>query len=121
MSDHPHGGHPKFYEILDEMAQLHSLKSYDYGDRGEDPLANIRASSELGIEPFHGALLRFGDKWHRIKMFLKHGTLENESVRDDLRDGAAYLLIAAILLDEKNAESLLPKEMPLSDRGIQWK
>lgn len=33
-------GHPKFYQILEEMAQLHSDKNHDYAE-SDRPLGNF--------------------------------------------------------------------------------
>lgn len=99
------GGHPGYLKLLDEMRALHLKKAADYG-RGADPLANCRASVEFGVPAHVGVLIRVGDKIHRIKSFLQNGALANESFRDSLIDGAAYLLIAAALYDEEQQ----PKE-----------
>lgn len=94
-------GHPRFFELLDEMGELHRQKAGDYGDRAEDPLANLRASAGLGVAPWLGALMRAGDKWSRIQNFATHGYLiDGEKVYDDMRDMAAYLLLAIILKEE---------------------
>jgi len=42
------GGHPKFYEILDKQAQLHSNKNHDYsGGQRDKPLSNFSRMSKL--------------------------------------------------------------------------
>jgi hypothetical protein len=51
------GGDTKFLAILDEMRDLHVRKSQDYGTDA-DPLANIRASEEIGVPAWKGAWLR---------------------------------------------------------------
>lgn len=93
------GGHPEYLKLLDEMRALHVKKAADYG-RGEDPLANCRASADFGVPAWVGVVMRANDKMHRIKSFLQNGKLENESVEDSLKDLAAYALIALVLFRE---------------------
>lgn len=92
-------GHPEYLKLLDEMRALHCKKAADYGT-GADPFANVRASAELGIAPWLGAVLRGFDKVQRIKSFVLKGKLENESIEDSLKDLAAYCLIALVLFRE---------------------
>lgn len=94
-------GHPRFYELLQEMAELHSRKNHDYS--GDDPLANLRGCEEIGIPAWKGVLVRLQDKWGRLKTFAKKGRLEvtNESAKDTLMDNAVYSLLCIILLDEE--------------------
>jgi hypothetical protein len=94
-------GHPRFYELLDELAQTHHVKSLGY-DGNEKPYSNFRGSEELGVEPWRGALLRMRDKWQRILSLVRGGidTLNGESLRDTLIDLASYALCVVILLEE---------------------
>ena len=39
-------GHPKFYQILEEMAQLHSDKNHDYAE-SDRPLGNFERVADL--------------------------------------------------------------------------
>lgn len=93
-------GHPKFYELLDQMAELHSRKNHDYA--GDDPLSNLRAPEEIGVPAWKGILIRLMDKWGRLKTFANTGTfeVENESVEDTLMDNAVYSLLCIIVLGE---------------------
>ena len=101
-------GHPDFYKLLDQMAQLHSRKNHDYAGTS-DPLKNLRACTRLELDPFIGVMVRLQDKWSRIEEFVKSKTLlvKNESVEDTLMDNAVYSLLAIILLREqkKSVES----------------
>jgi len=95
-------GHPRFYELLVQMAHLHSAKNHDYsGD--EDPLGNFKAAYRMGAKPSLGVMLRLQDKWSRLERFVKTGKLlvKNESVYDTLMDNAVYSLLAIILLEEE--------------------
>jgi hypothetical protein len=93
-------GHPMFYSLLQEMADLHSRKNHDYA--GSDPLSNLKGSEEIGIPAWKGVLVRLMDKWARIKTFANKAELEviNESIYDTLMDNAVYSLLCVILLKE---------------------
>lgn len=95
-------GHPKFYDILKEMADLHSRKNHDYAGMS-DPLKNLRACQRLNLEPFMGVMVRLQDKWSRLEEFVKSGQLmvKNESVIDTLMDNAVYSVLAIILYEEQ--------------------
>lgn len=89
----------KFHRILNELADLHDKKQNDYGKDG-DPLANVRAAEEWGVDSWVGAGIRMTDKIRRLQKAATGGTLKNESVEDSLRDIAVYAIIALILFEE---------------------
>jgi len=95
-------GHPRFYQILQKMAELHSRKNHDYSGT-DDPLKNLHAVEKIGITPFMGVLVRLQDKWSRIEQFANSGEVlvKDESVIDTLMDNAVYSLLAIILLEEQ--------------------
>lgn len=95
-------GHPDFYKLLEQMADLHSCKNHDYAGTS-DPLKNLRACKRLNLEPFLGVVVRLQDKWSRLEEFVKSGQLmvKNESVLDTLMDNAVYSLLAIILYKEQ--------------------
>jgi hypothetical protein len=95
-------GHPRFYEILEEMKTLHSNKNHDYAGQG-DPLQNFRECGRIGIDPFIGCFVRMQDKYMRIINYINSGKLmvKGEGVKDTLTDLAVYSIIAIILLEEK--------------------
>jgi hypothetical protein len=96
-------GHPRFYEIIQELADLHERKNHDYS--AGDPLRNLRRCQELGIRPFIGTLVRLQDKWSRITVLAREpAQVKNESIKDSLRDSAVYSILALILLEEEEAE-----------------
>jgi hypothetical protein len=97
-------GHPKFYELLDTMAGIHSRKNHDYAGATGDPLRNFKASVGIGIEPWRGALLRLQDKMMRVENFAKYGILKvtDECVEDTLVDLANYALLTLILYQENS-------------------
>jgi len=98
----PRRGHPKFYQLLEEMADLHSRKNANY-TVGQDHFSNIRESERFGIPAWKGTLIRMGDKWNRL-MSLGNGQpdMVGESMKDTLMDMAVYSLICIILLEEKD-------------------
>ena len=95
-------GHPRFYKLLKEMAELHSRKNHDYAGVS-DPLKNLRACERLELKPFMGVMVRLQDKWSRLEEFIKSGELmvKNESVKDTLMDNAVYSILAIILYEEE--------------------
>jgi len=98
----PPEGYAPYLRKLDEMRQMHIAKAHDYGT-DQDPLSNLRASAQFGVEPWVGAVIRMNDKVTRIASLCQKGTLKNESVEDSLLDIAAYALLALVLLDEKRS------------------
>ena len=87
-------------KIVLELIELRSKKSHDYGSNG-DPMANLRAATEIGLSPVIGVVLRMADKWFRIRSWANGNKLVNDSVRDDFIDIAGYALRAVELLDEQ--------------------
>ncbi len=89
----------RFKAILKRISDTHDKKQADYGT-SEDPFANISASTEFGIEPWVGTVLRMNDKMTRIRSFIKNGTLKNESIQDSLLDICVYAAIALVKYEE---------------------
>jgi len=98
-------GHPRFYELLDEMKDLHSRKNSDYAT-DEEPLSNLRQCERLGIPAWKGALVRLMDKWDRTVKVANKGkaAVTSESLKDTLMDTAVYSLLCIILLDEQDKQ-----------------
>lgn len=95
-----HPNSRRFHEILKEHGELHDRKQADYG-RGDDPFANVRASTEWGIPGWVGAMVRLNDKVRRLQSLARKGKLENESAIDSFRDIAVYATIAQVLFEEE--------------------
>ena len=92
-------GDPMFYEILEEMAELHSRKNRDYSP-GEEPLRNFYECEQLGVPGWKGVLVRLSDKWSRIKNLANNSEVaQNESLEDSLLDSAVYYVICLVLID----------------------
>jgi hypothetical protein len=94
-----HPSSARFHEILEENGELHDQKQKDYG-RGDDPFANVRASTEWGMPGWVGAMVRANDKMKRLQKFARDGTLANEGVIDSFRDLAVYAIIAQVLYEQ---------------------
>lgn len=97
-------GDARFHALLKEMGDLHDKKQKDYGVDA-DPFANVRGSSDWGVKPWVGAMVRANDKIKRLQKYARDGQLANESARDSFLDGAVYHLIALILHDEEKSQS----------------
>jgi hypothetical protein len=92
-------GDPRFYTLLNEIAALHSRKSYDYTPAG-DPLANFHRAERFGVPAWKGALVRIGDKLGRLEQLASGKEPANESMRDTLVDTAVYALLTVLLLED---------------------
>jgi hypothetical protein len=104
-------GSPRFYELLDELATLHSRKSHDYAGT-IDPFSNFRESEKLGIEAWKGIAVRLTDKMSRIQAFARQGELlvNDEGLIDTLKDNAVYSLLAIILFEESKKRENAPTD-----------
>lgn len=110
-------GDPRFYTLLDEIAELHSSKNHDYAKTNE-PLSNFNRSTALGVEPWRGVLVRMSDKWSRIEQLAGGKVAKNESLRDSLIDLAVYALIDIMLLEDATFKNTSAKEpVSQSHRG----
>jgi len=101
LKQHPNSA--RFHQILKELGELHDKKQADYG-RGDDPFANVRASTEWGVPAWVGAMIRLNDKVRRLQSLVLKGKLANESAEDSLRDIAIYSIIALVLREQEGVE-----------------
>jgi hypothetical protein len=89
-----------FYQVLQEMAELHSRKSHDYATI-EDPFKNYRFAGEIGSLFSHpadiGFVCRLAEKIMRLAV-LQDKTPLNESVEDTEKDIA---VITALWMAER--------------------
>jgi len=100
---HEHPFIQDFADICDQMKDTHRRKSHDYGYK-DDPHANFDQSTNFGVDPFTGLMLRLNDKVVRIQNFIKKGRLMNESVEDALLDIAVYAVIGLVKIRRKKLE-----------------
>lgn len=97
------GGHPKFYDLLLHIAELHASKNHDYA-RTADPLSNLKECETFGIPAWKGALVRITDKFSRIVQLAagKNPRVKSEAITDTLMDMAVYALLTIILYQNQD-------------------
>ena len=96
-------GSPKYRQLLDEAWELHVAKNAGYaGADNPDPWANFRMSEAFGVSALDGCLVRLSDKYIRITNLRKNKDNDKvgESIKDTLKDLAAYAYIAICLMEE---------------------
>ena len=101
-------GHPRYYEIIEEIKDIHSRKNHDYA-KDDDPLSNLKGSVRINIPPAVACWIRIQDKISRAEEYFKKGKFEvNESIHDTLNDLANYAILCRVLLEDAVAvEDLL--------------
>jgi hypothetical protein len=103
-------GHPKFYDILDDLAGLHDKKNFDYASGG-NPLGNFyRVSNFFSMYP--GLKLSdpvvisavYAMKQLDAALWLKSNghAAKIEGVIERLKDVAVYSILEMIMEEEKN-------------------
>ena len=101
----PLSGHPRFYEILDRLKDLHSRKAAAY-EGTNPPYTNYKRAGERWFGGRTGAvryaLMRLEEKLERIRNLILDETLpaSSESLNDNLEDIAVIAIIAEILYEE---------------------
>lgn len=100
-----HPSSQAFYDLCDQLKQIHRTKSIGYGSP-DDPLANIRnGAAFVGIEPWRAAMVRLSDKVTRLQTYCRTGTLTCESFEDNCVDLASYALLTLLMHREgRNAD-----------------
>jgi len=99
-----------YRKLLDQAWELFENKNAGYaGADNPDAFANFRMAEAFGISALDGCLVRMSDKYIRVSNLRRLPSNERvgESVRDTLRDLAAYALIAVCLLDEEHQQALV--------------
>jgi hypothetical protein len=101
-------GHPMFYEIVEEIRDLHNRKNAQYATK-DDPLGNFRRTGQIikkflkpGLDPTLASLLSFMSKQVDgiYEMFAESKTQTCEEIEDKLLDTAIYSIIGIILVRE---------------------
>lgn len=94
-------GHPRFYELLDLMADTHSRKNHDYADQN-DPLSNFKEVAEAThLTPFQVLHVFIATKCARIRQLTtKTNLVIGEGIKDSLLDLAVYALLWIIHIEE---------------------
>lgn len=96
-----------YLKLLKDMEDLHIRKNAGYsGAENPDAWANFRMAEQFGVSAFQGCLVRMSDKYIRVTNLVKNPANEQvgESIKDTLKDLAAYALIAICLLEETEAK-----------------
>jgi len=106
-------GHPLFYKIVEEIAQLHERKNRQYA-MPDDPLGNFRRTGQIiskmlkpGINPTLASCLSFMSKQVDgiYEMFGESKTDTPDEMEDKIQDVVVYGIIALILLREAKADT----------------
>ncbi len=106
--DQRHHGHPRFYELLKEIEDIHDRKNANYA-ADNNPLSNFLQSETFDVPAFKGCLVRMSDKFSRICQLAKgKPDMVGEAITDTLMDLSVYSLIAIILYERQ--QSLTPKK-----------
>ena len=102
-------GHPRFYEILADLAKLHSDKNHDYA-AGGNPLGNFMRRADLyskylGLDLSDPVVVALVDSQKQLDAALwflsnKHEA-RVEGLAGRLKDVAVYAVLAMILEEEK--------------------
>jgi len=101
-------GDPRFYDILKELADLHSRKNFQYASKGT-PLGNFQRCGNLAGKLFKNhvpkplgiAMILMSKQIDAVYDIVgegKVGTLE--ALEDKFRDMAVYSIICMILVEE---------------------
>jgi len=103
-------GHPRVYEILEEMAELHSDKNHDYAVGG-DPLGNFKRRATIyslypGLDLSDPAVVALIDAMKQLDaalwMYSNKHEAKVEGKRSRLIDNAVYSVIAVVNEEEKD-------------------
>jgi len=114
-------GHPRFYELLEQYAKLHSRKNTDYAKGGKQgPLGNFsRVSSIMSLYPgmdwdsSFGVALCYMLKQLDAALILrstKRESIAGEPIPIRLADVAVYATIARIIWEEETGFNKEPQE-----------
>ena len=102
-------GHPRFYEIQEELAKLHSDKNYDYA-AGGDPLGNFERRAAIyamypGLDLSDPAVVALLDATKQMEavlwMYSNGHKAKVEGKRSRMKDVAVLSVIDMILEEEK--------------------
>lgn len=86
---------PENWELLHRMAELQCAKGFDYGGKDSGALGNLLECEEIDVPCHIGIFVRMGDKWSRMRNFIKQGVLlvKDEKIEDTALDLAVYCLL----------------------------
>lgn len=114
-------GHPRFYEILKEIAELHDIKNRQYATI-DNPLGNFKRVAQLQSKLFKesitnkplatalGFMSKQIDGIYEMVGESKIGTPDN--LKDKLMDVCVYSIICMILIEEEQCNGNKEKANP---------
>ena len=90
-----------YWKIYEEIRELHKTKGADVG-KPEDPLANLRASADYGVEPWVHCMIQCEENLRRIQTFIRRGDLKDKDaqVENAMMDNSNYSMLALALYRE---------------------
>ena len=106
-------GHPRFYELLEELGDLHSRKNHDYATGG-DPLGNFKRRRDLysrypGLDLSDPTVVALVDAMKQLDAALWFKSNGHEAAvegfSDRMKDIAVYSIIAMVLEEEKGVKN----------------
>lgn len=102
-------GHPKFYEIIEEIKQLHSEKNKQYATK-DNPLGNFTRVGQLASKLINpniknkalavALLYMMKQVDGAIEMVAEAKKDTPDELKDKLRDIATYSMISEIIVEE---------------------
>lgn len=102
-------GHPRYYELLEKMADIHDRKNNNYSETG-NPLSNLKECEKFQVPAHIGTMVRMSDKWSRLVQLIGgKQDLVGESIKDTLLDLAIYCLLEYILIEEYESRTTTEK------------
>jgi len=81
-----------FLELVEELRQLHLVKTAQYGDEA-DPFANVSASAKCGVEPWRRALCDLSDCVVRLQRYASGQPVDIENAALDAANWALICLL----------------------------
>ena len=102
-------GDVRYFALLSELAERHSLRAHAYGIHdadeqgfGDDPLSNSRyASPDFGVEPWVYLSIRANDNMRRLQAQVVSSEPCNPHLRQCFLDLASDIVTALILYEEE--------------------
>ena len=104
-------GHPRFYEILEELGELHARKNAQYAS-DENPLGNFKRSADLASKlykaenkPLAQALALMAKQVDAVYDIVGENKTELcEALEDKLKDIAIYSILCIILNEQEGTK-----------------
>ncbi|MCK9463407.1 MAG: nucleotide modification associated domain-containing protein [Proteobacteria bacterium] len=93
--------HESMKKTFDKCYEISVAKNHDYAGN-EDPYANFRTSTTVGVPVERGIMVRMMDKVSRINRLIDNeAQVKDESIFDTLSDLINYTAILKAYLEEK--------------------